>query len=124
MYTPPRRPSRRTTSARCSSFETRLSDALNSPAGSDSSAASVQNWSSVNDAGSLDCLAQPACAVRPATHTAARRRVQCTVGGYLDMTLADLRRFAVARSLFPPTTLTWALDALGFVQTDPIRAPA
>ena len=40
------------------------------------------------------------------------------------MTLDDLRRFAVARSLFPPTTLQRALDALGFVQADPIRAPA
>jgi uncharacterized protein YcaQ len=40
------------------------------------------------------------------------------------MTLADLRRFAVARSLFPPTTLKRALRRLGFVQADPIRAPA
>jgi hypothetical protein len=36
----------------------------------------------------------------------------------------DLRRFAVARSFFPPTTLKRALDKLGFVQADPIRAPA
>ena len=40
------------------------------------------------------------------------------------MTLDDLRRFAVARSLFTPTTLQRALDKLGFVQADPIRAPA
>jgi uncharacterized protein len=40
------------------------------------------------------------------------------------VTLDDLRRFAVARSLFPPTTLALALDKLGFVQADPIRAPA
>jgi hypothetical protein len=40
------------------------------------------------------------------------------------VTLDDLRRFAVARSLFTPTTLQRALDALGFVQADPIRAPA
>src|SRR5207237_401405 len=40
------------------------------------------------------------------------------------MTLDDLRRFAVARSLFPPTTLKRALQKLGFVQADPIRAPA
>ena len=40
------------------------------------------------------------------------------------MTLADLRRFAVARSLFPPTTLKRAVERLGFVQADPIRAPA
>jgi uncharacterized protein len=40
------------------------------------------------------------------------------------ITLKDLRRFAVARSLFKPTTLRRALDRLGFVQADPIRAPA
>jgi len=38
--------------------------------------------------------------------------------------LAQLRAHAVERSLFPPTTLGRALDALGFVQADPIRAPA
>src|SRR6266704_6736335 len=40
------------------------------------------------------------------------------------ITLDDLRRFAVARSLFEPTTLKRALDRMGFVQADPIRAPA
>src|SRR5678815_514532 len=40
------------------------------------------------------------------------------------ITLDDLRRFAVARSLFAPTTLQRALDRLGFVQADPIRSPA
>jgi len=40
------------------------------------------------------------------------------------VTLDDLRRAAVARSLFTPTTLQRALNALGFVQADPIRAPA
>ena len=40
------------------------------------------------------------------------------------MTLDDLRRAAVARSLFPAGTLQRALDTLGFVQADPIRAPA
>jgi uncharacterized protein len=39
-------------------------------------------------------------------------------------TLAHLRRFAVARSLFPPATLDRAFEILGFVQADPIRAPA
>jgi len=39
-------------------------------------------------------------------------------------TLDDLRRFAVARNFFPPTTLQRALDRMGFVQADPIRAPA
>jgi len=42
----------------------------------------------------------------------------------MAITLDDLRRFAVARSLFTPTTLKRALDRLGFVQADPIRAPA
>lgn len=40
------------------------------------------------------------------------------------MTLDAIRRSAVVRSLFPPVTLQGALDALGFVQADPIRAPA
>jgi uncharacterized protein len=40
------------------------------------------------------------------------------------ITLDHLRRYAVARSLFPPTTLRAAFDHLGFVQADPIRAPA
>ncbi|MBC7940343.1 MAG: YcaQ family DNA glycosylase [Chitinophagaceae bacterium] len=38
--------------------------------------------------------------------------------------LDDLRRHAVARSLFSPTTLAKAIARLGFVQADPIRAPA
>ena len=38
--------------------------------------------------------------------------------------LAALRRYAVARSLFAPTTLPKAIERLGFVQADPIRAPA
>jgi len=38
--------------------------------------------------------------------------------------LGDLRRFAVSRSLFPPTTLGEAVRRPGFVQADPIRAPA
>src|SRR4029453_12544172 len=44
--------------------------------------------------------------------------------GGQPMTLDHLRRYAVPRSLFSPTTLTRALDRLGFVQADPIRAPA
>jgi uncharacterized protein YcaQ len=36
----------------------------------------------------------------------------------------DPRRFAVTRSLFGPTSLARALAAFGFVQADPIRAPA
>jgi hypothetical protein len=42
----------------------------------------------------------------------------------MPITLDNLRRFAVARSLFTPTTLKRALHRLGFVQADPIRAPA
>jgi len=38
--------------------------------------------------------------------------------------LDDLRRYAIARSLFKPTTLPAAIQRLGFVQADPIRAPA
>ncbi len=38
--------------------------------------------------------------------------------------LETLRRYAVARSLFKPTTLARAIGKLGFVQADPIRAPA
>ncbi len=39
-------------------------------------------------------------------------------------TLAALRRFAISRSLFGPTTLGRAIAKLGFIQADPIRAPA
>jgi uncharacterized protein len=39
-------------------------------------------------------------------------------------TLEALRRHAISRSLFAPTTLARAIDKLGFVQADPIRAPA
>lgn len=42
----------------------------------------------------------------------------------MPITLDHLRRYAVARSLFKPTTLMRAIDRLGFVQADPIRAPA
>lgn len=42
----------------------------------------------------------------------------------LHPTVDDLRRYAVARSLFAPTTLAKAIGRLGFVQADPIRAPA
>jgi uncharacterized protein YcaQ len=41
-----------------------------------------------------------------------------------SITLDALRRYAVARSLFAPTTLAGAVARLGFVQADPIRAPA
>ena len=38
--------------------------------------------------------------------------------------VADLRRFAINRSLFPETTLADAITRMAFVQADPIRAPA
>jgi uncharacterized protein len=40
------------------------------------------------------------------------------------ITLDTLRSYAVARTLFAPTSLPKAIEKLGFVQADPIRAPA
>ena len=40
------------------------------------------------------------------------------------LTLDHLRHYAIARTLFRPTTLGRAIGKLGFVQADPIRAPA
>jgi uncharacterized protein len=42
----------------------------------------------------------------------------------MTITLDALRRYAVARSLFAPMSLPKAIVKLGFVQADPIRAPA
>ena len=42
----------------------------------------------------------------------------------LMVTLRDLKHHAIASSLFPATTLKGAVSKLGFVQADPIRAPA
>ena len=42
----------------------------------------------------------------------------------MPITLDDLRRFAVTRTFFKPTTLKRAIHKMGFVQADPIRAPA
>ena len=42
----------------------------------------------------------------------------------MTVTLDDLRRMSVTRSLGRSTTLARALDALGFIQADPIRARA
>jgi len=39
-------------------------------------------------------------------------------------TLDEMRRFTVARNFLPPTTLKAAIQKMGFVQADPIRAPA
>src|SRR5690242_15121216 len=40
------------------------------------------------------------------------------------VTIGDLRRHAVAQSMFTPTALKRAVHRMGFVQADPIRAPA
>jgi uncharacterized protein len=42
----------------------------------------------------------------------------------MPVALSHLRKYAIARSLFKPTTLKRAIEKLGFVQADPIRAPA
>jgi uncharacterized protein len=42
----------------------------------------------------------------------------------MPLDLDALRRHSVARTLFGPTTLPMAIGRLGFVQADPIRAPA
>ncbi len=42
----------------------------------------------------------------------------------MALTLADLRRFTVARNFPRPATLKATLQRMGFVQADPIRAPA
>jgi uncharacterized protein YcaQ len=42
----------------------------------------------------------------------------------MPVTLDDLRRFTVARNFPKPTTLKRAIHKMGFVQADPIRAPA
>ena len=42
----------------------------------------------------------------------------------MKVTVSDLRRHAIATSLFPQTTLGRAISKIGFVQADPIRSPA
>jgi len=42
----------------------------------------------------------------------------------MPITIDDLRRFTVARNFPKPTTLNRALQRMGFLQADPIRAPA
>ncbi|NJM43065.1 MAG: winged helix-turn-helix domain-containing protein [Brachymonas sp.] len=41
-----------------------------------------------------------------------------------SLNLNYLRRYAISRSLFTPTTLPKAIKRLGFIQADPLRAPA
>src|SRR5204863_3988887 len=60
-------------------------------------------------------------------HAAHRDRILAPrppVSRPVAISLDDLRAFAVTRSLFAPTTLPRAIRRLGFVQADPIRAPA
>jgi uncharacterized protein YcaQ len=40
------------------------------------------------------------------------------------LSLQNLRAFAIAHSMFQPTSLQAAIDRMGFVQADPIRSPA
>ena len=42
----------------------------------------------------------------------------------MSISLGNLRRLVVSRSLFPPTTLKKALHRMQFVRADPIRSPA
>jgi uncharacterized protein YcaQ len=42
----------------------------------------------------------------------------------MTLTVEALRAHAIAHTMFPPTTLRAAIQRLGFVQADPIRAPA
>src|ERR1700679_815366 len=43
---------------------------------------------------------------------------------FAALPLTTLRRYAIARSLHRPATLRKALRRIGFIQADPIRAPA
>ena len=52
------------------------------------------------------------------------RKLTVCVTGAIVKTLADLRRLTVARNFPKPTSLKRALQAIDFVQADPIRAPA
>src|SRR5690348_3128757 len=56
--------------------------------------------------------------------TIARRSLPLLPHSMAAVRLADLRRYAIARSLFAPVDLQTAIDRMGFVQADPIRAPA
>ena len=58
---------------------------------------------------------------RPKRHA---RVLRVQLPSIVSVKLTDLRRFAASFTLFPETTLPAALDELGFVQADPIRAPA
>jgi uncharacterized protein len=42
----------------------------------------------------------------------------------VPLSIESLRHYAIVRTLFTPTTLPTAIKRLGFVQADPIRAPA
>ena len=53
-----------------------------------------------------------------------RARLRHASGPVPSTSLDALRRYAVGRTLFAPTGLGRAIEKLGFVQADPIRAPA
>jgi uncharacterized protein YcaQ len=68
------------------------------------------------------CVGKPDRAAALAGRSARPPGLEYHLG--MRVTLDHLRRYAIARSLFKPTTLRRAIDKLGFVQADPIRAPA
>src|SRR6187200_1369351 len=70
---------------------------------------------------------QPSSVATPAGYWARPSSRESPSRSVPDMsapTLSDLRRYAIARSLFKPTTIGKAIAKLGFLQADPIRAPA
>ncbi len=50
--------------------------------------------------------------------------VEPAVPNHVSPSLTQLRRYAITRSLFKVTSLSRAIARLGFVQADPMRAPA
>ncbi len=100
----------RTAASTDSTAANAASSAAASPAITASSAAAAP---SIAAARGLDILAH--------LHRGSQRKPAVDL---MRVTLEHLRRYAVARSLFKPTTLGRAINKLGFVQADPIRAPA
>ncbi len=71
------------------------------------------------------CAAGAGAAISPAAVGGIEERTHEVRSGRDDrMKLSDLRRHAIASSLFPETSLRRAIGRLGFIQADPIRSPA